>query len=104
MTQLEFQFFWPLTEQIPLDLDFTEPDECSRERFRREIISVLNYTGEYAVTKSPISTTFQIQTTPVSAGHWNVNGKDFQIGRGKRPSWLHRKLNKLLIDWEWVDK
>lgn len=22
--QLELQFFWPLTEQIPLDLDFTE--------------------------------------------------------------------------------
>ena len=23
MQQLQFQFFWPLTEQIPLDLDYT---------------------------------------------------------------------------------
>lgn len=23
MTQLEIKFFWPLTEQIPLDLDYT---------------------------------------------------------------------------------
>ena len=104
MEQIEIQFFWPLTEQIPLDLDFTESDECSRERFRKEIVSVLNHTGEYAVTKSPISTTFQFSATSKCAGYWLVNGRDFQISREKRPSWLHRKLNKLLIGWEWLDK
>ena len=103
MTQVEIDFFWPLTEQIPLDLDFTESDECSRERFRKEIVSVLNHTGEYAVTKSPISTTFQFSATPKCAGYWLVNGRDFQIGREKRPSWLNRKLNKLLIGWDWLD-
>ena len=24
MTQIEIEYFWPLTEQIPLDLDFTD--------------------------------------------------------------------------------
>ena len=100
MEQIEIQFFWPLTEQIPLDLDFTESDECSRERFRKEIVSVLNHTGEYAVTPS---TTFEIMPTPKCSGYWLVNGRDFQISREKRPSWLNRKLNKLLIGWEWKD-
>jgi hypothetical protein len=100
MEQIEIQFFWPLTEQIPLDLDFTESDECSRERFRKEIVYVLNHTGEYAVTPS---TTYEIMPTPKCAGYWLVNGRDFQISREKRPSWLNRKLNKLLIGWEWKD-
>ena len=100
MEQIEIQFFWPLTEQIPLDLDFTESDECSRERFRKEIVSVLNHTGEYAVTPS---TTFEIMPTPKCAGYWLVNGRDFQISREKRPSWLRRKSSKLLIGWEWKD-
>jgi hypothetical protein len=24
--QIEIEFFWPLTEQLPLDLDYTESD------------------------------------------------------------------------------
>ena len=27
MQQLEIQFFFPLTEQIPLDLDYTQPEK-----------------------------------------------------------------------------
>ena len=102
MQQLEIEFFYPLTEQIPLDLDYTESDEFRRELFRRETVSVLNHTGVYAY--APTTNTFKIQPSPLHAGHWNVNGKDFQIFPEKRPSWLHRKLNKLLIGWEWKDK
>jgi len=116
MTQVEIDFFWPLTEQIPLDLDFTESEECSRERFRKEIVSVLNHTGEYAVTKSPISTNFQIMPTstnfqimptPKCAGYWEVGGslgRNFMIYRETKPNWFHRVMNKLLINWKWKDK
>jgi hypothetical protein len=100
MEQLEIKFFWPLTEQIPLDFDFTESEDFSRERFRREIVSVLNYTGEYAVTKAPVS----MQTKPDYAGHWEVCGKHFQIHRETKPNWFHRVMNRLLINWEWKDK
>jgi hypothetical protein len=27
MYQKEIEFFWPLTEQIPLELDYTQPDK-----------------------------------------------------------------------------
>ena len=107
MTQVEIDFFWPLTEQIPLDLDFTESEECCRERFRKEIVSVLNHTGEYAVTKSPISTNFQFRPTPKCAGYWEVDSslsRNFMIYRETKPNWFHRVMNKLLINWKWKDK
>jgi hypothetical protein len=101
MEQLEFKFFWPLEEQIPLDLDFTESDEFSRELFRKEIVSVLNHTGAYTI--APTTTSFHIQPSPNYAGHWEVSGENFKIFREKRPSWFIRKFNELLIGWVWVD-
>jgi hypothetical protein len=84
-------------------LDFTKSDEFYEELFRRETVTVLNHTGTYAFS-TPTATSFHIQTAPNSAGHWEVCGKNFQITREKRPSWFHRKLNQLLIGWEWKDK
>jgi hypothetical protein len=34
MQQLEFKFFWPLTEQIPLELDYTN---CAKPNFSDRI-------------------------------------------------------------------
>ena len=106
MTQVEIDFFWPLTEQIPLDLDFTESEEFSRERFRKELVSVMNHTGEYAVTASP-PFKFQIMPTPKCAGYWEVDSslsRNFMIYRETKPNWFHRVMNKLLINWKWKDK
>jgi hypothetical protein len=101
MEQLEFKFFWPLEEQISLDLDYTESDEFSRELFRKEIVSVLNHTGAYTI--APTTTSFHIKTSNNYAGHWEVSGENFKIFREKRPSWFIRKFNELLIGWVWVD-
>ncbi len=43
MTQLEIQFFWPLTEQIPLDLDFTESINFNLQKIKDTQQSVGNY-------------------------------------------------------------
>lgn len=57
MYQQEIQFFWPLTEQIPLELDFTDCDT------RRSITTSVNTGyGLYnfaacAVTTSVVNTT-----------------------------------------------
>jgi len=37
MQQLEIKFFWPLTEQIPLDLDFTHSENYTIEKKNRMI-------------------------------------------------------------------
>jgi hypothetical protein len=102
MKQLEIEFFWPLTEQIPLDLDFTESDDFYEELFHREMVSVMNHTGVYAY--APTTNTFKVQPSPIHVGHWNVSGENFQIHRDTKPNWFHRMMNKLLINWEWKDK
>lgn len=43
MHQLEIQFFWPLTEQIELDLDFTESINFNLQRMKETQQSIGNY-------------------------------------------------------------
>ena len=101
MTQQEIQFFWPLTEQIPLDLDYTD---CHKPPIYSNITGYNTISGTTTCTTSPIVTGFQIRPTPDNAGYWGIGGDSLQIHREKRPSWLHRTFSKLLIGWEWKDK
>ena len=52
MKQLEIEFFWPLTEQIPLDLDFKPCEEFYRKlsvnAYGTLSGSVLVSNGEYS--------------------------------------------------------
>ena len=44
---------------------------------------------------------FRLQV-PKTAGCWRISG-DFRVYVSERPSWLHRKMTKFLLGWEWVD-
>ena len=103
MTQQEIQFFWPLTEQVPLDLDYTA---CSRPKFYNNTGNSINWgdTGTITYSSAPVVTGFQIRPTPNNAGYWGIGDDSLQIHREKRPSWLHRTFSKILIGWEWKDK
>jgi heterodisulfide reductase subunit A-like polyferredoxin len=39
------------------------------------------------------------------AGFYKLGGENgnFHISLGKKPIWIHRKLMKLCLGWEWVD-
>ena len=50
MHQLEIKFFWPLTEQIPLDLDYTPCYEYRDEQRRKDKISSVVDTGNFVLT------------------------------------------------------
>ena len=110
MTQVEIDFFWTLTEQIPLDLDYTPCEEFYRKlsvtAYGTLSGHVLASDGSLSgtwTTLAPTTTNFQIKPSSNYVGHWEVNGKDFQIYREKKPSWLHRKVNEILIGWVWKD-
>jgi len=108
MQQLELEFFWPLTEQIPLDLDFTKSDEFYRKQsvnaYGTLSGNVLTTDGVTAAWHSaPVATSFHIRPSTNYVGHWEVQGKDFQVYKEKKPSWLHRKFNETLIGWVWKD-
>jgi hypothetical protein len=53
-------------------------------------------------TISPtFSTTFSI---PNYVGSYSIGGKTgLQIHFTKKPKWLHRKMMKLCLGWEWID-
>jgi hypothetical protein len=47
------------------------------------------------------STTFSI---PNYVGSYSIGGKTgLQIHFTKKPKWLHRKMMKLCLGWEWID-
>ena len=98
MIQSEIQFFWPLTEQIPLDLDYTGCDT------KPESILSYGYTG---VTFSSVNngtwTTAISPTLTVSPtnpkGYIEIGG--LQIGQEKEPNFIQKLIFKLLgFNWK----
>ena len=95
--ELELKQFWPLTEQIPLEMSYQGCDTKPKIR----VLSVENG----AITWSTVSTstiTPQLTITPIhSVGEISIGG--IRVGLEKKPTWLQRKLHKLL-GFNWKDK
>ena len=98
--ELELVQFWPLTEQIPLDLDF---EGCDTKP--KITTSPYIYGGTTdGLTWSTVATNIAPQLTvdPInSVGQLSIGG--IRVGLEKKPSWLQRKLHKLL-GFNWRDK
>ena len=95
MYQQEIKFFWPLTEQISLELDYTG---CEKEK------SVLITSGStFALT--PTWTTNiapQLSVTPInSVGQLSIGG--INVGLETEPKWYQKVLYKLL-GFNWKNK
>ena len=103
MQQLEIQFFFPLTEQIPLDLDFTDCDKPKLWTIAGASGSLLTSNGGIGSTTWAIPQTISFMPSNESVGYWKV-GDGLQMHNKKRPNWLHQKLTKILFGWEWMDK
>lgn len=114
MQQQEIQFFWSLTEQIPLDLDFSpceEYEKKKREEYARN--SVFSFgNSEYVVTGAstvsmiptlPTFTSLHIRAEPESVGYWEMGSAKLQLHREIRPSWFNRVMTKLFFGWKWKD-
>ena len=89
MQQLEIKYFWPLTEQIPLDLDFTE---CNKPKLTEPAINAGSFT---------ISNGGTWATTTITAGHLNLDVDTTVIKTNIKPPLIRRWLYKLLgLKWE----
>ena len=94
--QTEIQFFFPLTEQISLGLDYTG---CEKP----QSYTLSSDTGVYTVgglSWSTISPQLTIHATN-SVGQLNIGG--VSIGLEKHPTWYQRVVYKLL-GFNWKDK
>lgn len=97
--QTEIQFFWPLTEQIPLELDYTG---CDTKEPKGLIISgatgiTLAASPTWSTTIAP---TLSVEPTD-SVGTLSIGG--VRVGMEKEPSWLQKILYKAL-GFKWKDK
>jgi len=113
MQQQEIQFFWSLTEQLPLDLDFTPCEEYGKKK-REELArnSVTYSNGAYLVSNggvgvnwstTPTFTSLHIRAEPESVGYWEMGSAKLQVHREIRPSWFNRVMTKLFFGWKWKD-
>jgi hypothetical protein len=97
MYQTEIQFFWPLTEQIPLELDYTD---CAKPQ-----LSVISSTGTTFAFHEPTWTTNiapQLTVTPIdSVGQLSIGG--INVGLETEPKWYQKVLFKLL-GFNWKEK
>ena len=97
--QTEIQFFFPLTEQISLELLYEGCDTQTQSTYSTWSDSTITSVtwGTVATTISP-----QLTITPTnSVGEISIGG--IRVGLEKKPSWIQRRLHKLL-GFNWKDK
>jgi hypothetical protein len=105
MQQLEIKYFFPLTEQIPLDLDYSE---CDKPKLYYTITNggtsgqVPMNGGTGYTWATPSDQTIKFLPTD-SVGYWKV-GEGIQMHNKKRPNWLNQQMTKIFFGWEWKDK
>jgi hypothetical protein len=101
--QTEIEFFWPLTEQIPLDLDYGPTHLYYRAQGIAGVHSmpIQGSIYEYTtVAMAPNTTTLSVQPQN-SVGQLNIGG--IQIGMEEEPKWYQKVLYKLL-GFNWKNK
>lgn len=87
MKQQEIQFFWPLTEQIPLELDYTG---CGRPKIECSISTAVPYEF-YPATTGNIT---------ITAANLQLDTQSTFIITKEKPPLYRRALYKLMgIQW-----
>jgi hypothetical protein len=105
MQQLEIEYFFPLTEQIPLDLDYEPSKLYAKElNYQRSIAGnvLMAVDGGYT-TWSTVPNTIAFKPEDDSVGYWEL-GTGFYFYNKKKPNWLHQKMVALLMGLKWKDK
>ena len=97
MQQLEIKYFFPLTEQIDLDLDFSPCQEFSRQKYTNQVIGIdglcltVGNGGTTWATVSNIEPSFciDVDQTPIT------------IVSKEKPSFIKRYIYKALgMKWK----
>mgnify|MGYP003332990263 FL=1 len=100
--QLEFKFFFPLTEQIPLGLDYTDCEKPKLYVPHNSIgYTIAGATGtSWVTTSTDISTaTLKVAKPEEIVGYFEIG--PLQVGREKEPNIMQKLIYKLLgFNWK----
>jgi len=113
MHQLEISFFYPLTEQISLDLDFTPSEEWIAD-WRKRQSNTTTLSGSFLISNGgtgtiswaqPVQpqTNFVIRPTEKSVGSWEITTGTF-IYKPTKPNAVIRFMAKYLLGFKWHDE
>lgn len=91
MYQQEIEFFWPLTEQIKLDLDYTDCDN-PKVWWTTEVLGTDN-NGFTLIGNGGGTVTWSQRI-----GDWEIPSET------KQPNNLQKFMMKYLIGWKWMGK
>lgn len=104
MQQLEIDYFFPLTEQIPLDLDYTDCDKPTLYWTTGVSGNLFAHNGDIgSATWSTAPNTISFKPEDDSVGYWEL-GTGFYFYNKKKPNWLHQKMVALLMGLKWKNK
>jgi hypothetical protein len=111
MQQLEISFFYPLTEQIPLDLDFTSTEEWIAEwRKRQWNTNTLATSGSFLIGgtgitswSQPVTSSFVVKPSAKNVGKWEISDSMF-VYRPTKPNAVIRFMAKHLLGFKWHDE
>jgi hypothetical protein len=90
MEQLSIQFFWPLTEQIPLELDYTD---CAKKvDLSNKNFGILGGGNGFRIVDTGVITSSTVL---------NINEDSVKLSLKETPPWYRRIMFELLgIKWE----
>jgi hypothetical protein len=109
MHQIEIHYFWPLTQQVPLDLDFTPSETWILEWRKRQsqpinTIGSISLGGTGATTwLQPVTNSFVIKPSTKNVGKWEISDSMF-VYRPTKPNALIRFMAKYLLGFKWHDE
>jgi hypothetical protein len=111
MKQIEIEFFYPLTEQINLNLDFTPSEEWIVNERKKQWDpvsigssgSVLISNGTGATSWAPITSNFVIRPSVKNVGKWEISESMF-VYRPTKPNAVIRFFAKHLLGFKWHDE
>ena len=112
MTQLEIEYFWPLTEQIKLDLDYTPSEEWIAESRKKQSTPVaIGVNGGYLVSNGGAitgwselpKTHFVVKASEKNVGKWEITDNMF-VYRPSKPNAVIRFFAKKLLGFKWHDE
>ena len=113
MHQIEIHYFWPLTQQVPLDLDFTPSETWILEwRKRQWNTNTLATSGSFLISNGgtgitswsqPVTSSFVVKPSTKNVGKWEISDSMF-VYRPTKPNALIRFMAKYLLGFKWHDE
>ena len=92
MKQLELDLFWPLTQQIPLDLDYTH---CIHRKYH-----AASYPGTTIAWNNGGNITTSLVTNSVCTSELHIDDAGLTVVSDNKPNLIRRLMYKL-IGFKW---